>query len=67
MIIKNNFNKNNSQINYLEQEKEGIRKAVAKWEERFKKNEIDREKFLKQKQEFAKRQKELSKKINKLK
>lgn len=65
MIIKNNFN--NYKIDYLQKEKDSIRKSVTKLDEKFKKGEIDREKFLKQNSEFAKRQEDLTKKINRLK
>ena len=64
MIIKNDFFKENN--NYLMQEKEGLNKAIKKLDDRFKKGEIDREKFLKQNQEFAKKQMELNKRIEKL-
>ena len=64
MIIKNDFFKENN--NYLTQEKDGLNKAIKKLDDRFKKDEIDREKFLKQNQEFAKKQMELNKRIEKL-
>ena len=64
MIIKNDFFQENN--NYLMQEKEGLNKAIKKLDDRFKKEEIDREKFLKQNQEFAKKQIELNKRIDKL-
>lgn len=64
MIIKNDFFKENN--NYLMQEKEELNKAIKKLDDRFKKEEIDREKFLKQNQEFAKKQLELNKRIEKL-
>ena len=64
MIIKNDFFKKNN--NYLMQEKDGLNKAIKKLDDRFKKEEIDREKFLKQNQEFAKKQIELNKRIEKL-
>ncbi len=64
MIIKNDFFKENN--NYLTQEKDGLNKAIKKLDDRFKKDEIDREKFLKQNQEFAKKQIELNKRIEKL-
>lgn len=64
MIIKNDFFKENN--NYLTQEKDGLNRAIKKLDDRFKKEEIDREKFLKQNQEFAKKQMELNKRIEKL-
>ena len=64
MIIKNDFFKENN--NYLMQEKDGLNKAIKKLDDRFKKEEIDREKFLKQNQEFDKKQVELNKRIDKL-
>ena len=64
MIIKNDFFKENN--NYLMQEKEGLNRAIKKLDDRFKKEEIDREKILKQNQEFAKKQIELNKRIEKL-
>ncbi len=65
MIIKNNFfeEKNNT----LERQKEGIKKAVAKLDERFQKGEIDRDKFLKQNEVFANKHEKLNKLIDKLK
>lgn len=62
MIIKNNFNENK---NIYEETKKGLDDAVYNLDKRFKNGEIDREKFLKQNNEFAKRQQELAKKINK--
>lgn len=64
MIIKNDFFNNDK--NYLEREKEGLKKSIDKLDKRFQNSEIDREKFLKQNLEFAKRHKELNKKIEKL-
>lgn len=64
MIIKNDFK--NIKKDYLQEEKEGLNRAVLNLDKRFKKNEIDREKFLKQNLEFAKRQVELNKKQEKL-
>ena len=64
MIIKNDFfNKEND---YLQKEKEGLIKAVEKFDKRFKNQEVDREKFLKQNEIFAKRHAEINKKIEKL-
>ena len=64
MIIKNDFF--NNENDYLQQEKKGLIKAVEKLDKRFKSNEIDREKFLKQNEIFAKRHEEINKKIEKL-
>ena len=64
MIIKNNFFNNNR--DYLMKEKEGLMKSVQKLDQRFKNNEVDREKFIKQNEIFAKRHAELNKKIEKL-
>lgn len=64
MIIKNDFF--NKDKNYLERERDGLRKSIDKLDKRFKNSEVDREKFLKQNLEFAKRHKELNKRIEKL-
>ena len=64
MIIKNDFF--NNENDYLQKEKEGLIKAVEKLDKRFKNNEVDREKFLKQNEIFAKRHAEINKKIEKL-
>ena len=64
MIIKNEFFEN--ERDYLLKQKEGLKKAIDNWDARFQKDEIDREKFLKQNIEFAKRQQELNKKIENL-
>lgn len=58
MIIRNNFNKKD----YVTEQKIGLKKAIDKLDERFQKGEIEREKFLKQNEIFAKRQRELNKK-----
>ena len=64
MIIKNDFF--NNENDYLQKEKEGLIKAVEKFDKRFKNNEVDREKSLKQNEVFAKRHAEINKKIEKL-
>lgn len=64
MIIKNNFNQNKTE--YLAKEKEGLDKAISKLDKRFQNKEIDREKFLKQNEEFAKKQAFLKQKMEKL-
>ena len=64
MIIKNDFF--NKDKNYLERERDGLRKSIDKLDKRFKNSEVDREKFLKQNLEFAKRHKKLNKRIEKL-
>ena len=60
MIIKNREN------DYLKKEKEGLIKAVQKFDQRFKNNEVELENFLKQNEKFAKRHSEINKKIEKL-
>ena len=64
MIIKNDFF--NQDRDYLMKEKEGLMKSVKKFDQRFQNNEVDREKFLKQNEIFAKRHEEINKKIEKL-
>lgn len=64
MIIKNDFF--NTERDYLMEEKEGLNKAISNFDKRFKKKEVSKEKFLEQNLLFAKRQKELNKKIEKL-
>lgn len=59
MIIKNNFNKTSN--DFLQEEKKGLDKAINKLDERFKKGELEREVFLKQNKEFAKKQIDLKK------
>lgn len=64
MIIKNNFNKSSN--DFLQEEKKGLDKAINKLDERFKKGELEREVFLKQNKEFAKKQIDLKKRMDKL-
>jgi len=64
MIIENKFFK--SEKDYLLEQKEGLKKAIDNLDSRFKKDQIDREKFLKQNAEFAKRQEKLNKEFEKL-
>ncbi len=64
MIIKNNFNKTSN--DFLQEEKKGLDKAINKLDERFKKGELEREVFLKQNKEFAKKQSDLKKRMDKL-
>ena len=64
MIIKNNFNKTNQ--DFLQEEKKGLDRAINKLDERFKKGELEREIFLKQNKEFAKKQIDLKKRMDKL-
>ena len=64
MIIKNEFF--NSEEDLLYKEKEGLDKAIKKWDDRFQKGEVEREKFLKKNIDFAKKQKEIKEKIQKL-
>ena len=64
MIIKKDYlNRGN---NYLQQEKEGLNKAIENFDKRFKNNEVEREKFLKGLDEFAKKQVDINKRIDKL-
>ena len=64
MIIKNNFNKSSN--DFLQEEKKGLDKAINKLDERFKKGELESEVFLKQNKEFAKKQIDLKKRMDKL-
>lgn len=64
MIIKNNFNKTTN--DFLQEEKKGLDRAINKLDERFKKGELEREIFLKQNKEFAKKQSDLKKRMDKL-
>lgn len=64
MIIKNNFNKTSN--DFLQEEKKGLDKAINKLDERFKKGELERRIFLKQNKEFAKKQIDLKKRMDKL-
>ena len=64
MIIKNNFNKTSN--DFLQEEKKGLDKAINKLDERFKKGELEREVFLKQNKEFAKKLIDLKKRMDKL-
>lgn len=64
MIIKNNFKKTSN--DFLQEEKKGLDKAINKLDERFKKGELEREVFLKQNKEFAKKQIDLKKRMDKL-
>jgi len=63
MIIKNEFFQNEK--DYLIKQREGLNKAIENWDKRFQKDEVERETFLRQNIEFAKRQGELNKKIEK--
>ena len=62
MIIKNRFQE---KIDILEEESEGIRKAVSNLDKRYKNNEIERDKFLKQAKAFAKQHEAIKKLQNK--
>lgn len=64
MIMKNDFNKKSE--DFLFQEKIGLDKAVNHLKERYDKSELERDVFLKQNEEFAKRQAELKKRMNKI-
>lgn len=55
MIIKNDFFKDR---NYLQEEKEGLDRAVENFNKRYKKGEVKKENFFKQNEEFL----EMSKK-----
>lgn len=63
MIIKNDFF--NEKRNYLEEEKKGLDRAVENFVKRYEKGEVKKENFLKQNEEYAKRQKALNEKIKK--
>ncbi|MBR3660669.1 MAG: hypothetical protein IKN63_02065 [Bacilli bacterium] len=63
MIIKKDYL--NLDNNYLEQEKEGLNKAIENFDKRFKNKEVEREKFLKGLDEFAKKQVDINKRIDK--
>jgi len=64
MIIKNNFYK--KQEDYLKKEKEGLEIAIKNFDKRFRKKEVERDNFLKQNMEFAKKSKKIKKKQEKL-
>ena len=64
MIIKNDYLNQNR--DYLEREKMGLNKAIENFDKRFKKNEVERSTFLKGMDEFAKKQIDLNKRIEKL-
>ena len=64
MIIKNEFFNNEEDLLY--KEKEGLDKAIKKWDDRFQKGEVERDNFLKKNMDFAKKQQELKEKIQKL-
>ena len=65
MIINNDYLNRNKKINYLQEEKKGLNKAIANYDKRFKNNEIERESFLKGLKEFSKKQINLNKRIEK--
>ena len=64
MIIRNDYL--NQDRNYLQEEKKGLNKAIDNFDKRFKNNQVERENFLKGLDEFAKKQKDLNKRIDKL-
>jgi hypothetical protein len=64
MIIRNDYlNRGN---NYLEMEKKGLDKAIQNFDKRFRDNQVERTNFLKGMDNFAKKQKDLNKRIKKL-
>lgn len=58
MIIKNDFNKI---PDYNQMKRDGLNKAVDNFNKRFKEGMVERENFIKQNHEFAKKQQELKK------
>ena len=64
MIIKNDYLNQNR--DYLEREKMGLNKAIENFDKRFKNNEIERSNFLKGLDNFAKKQRDLNKRIDSL-
>ena len=68
MIIRNNFGLDkkgfNRQPDYLEQEKIGLKKSIDNLDARYKKGEIDIEKFKKIAGGYAARQEDLNRRIN---
>ena len=64
MIIKKNYL--NREMDYLQEEKKGLNKAIENFDKRYKKNEVERENFLKGLDEFSKKQIDLNKRIDKL-
>ena len=63
MIIKKDYM--NRKIDYLQEERKGLDKAVNKLDERYKNNEIDKDNFYKQLNVFTKRGEDLRKRIDK--
>ena len=64
MIIKKDYL--NREMDYLQEEKKGLNKAIENFDKRYKKNEVERENFLKGLDEFSKKQIDLNKKIDML-
>ena len=62
MIIKKDYM--NRKIDYLQEERKGLDKAVNKLDERYKNNEIDKDNFYKQLNVFTKRGEDLKKRID---
>ena len=63
MIIKNNYL--NKEINYLEEERKGLDKAINKLDERYQKKEIEKDDFYKQLNIFKQRGEEIKKRMDK--
>ena len=74
MIIRNNFNNKNNfgsrrnfddNNNYLDQQKNGLRKSINNLDERYKKGEIDFDKFKRIAGNYATQHENLNQRINK--
>ena len=63
MIIKKDYM--NRKIDYLQEERKGLDKAVSKLDERYQKKEIEKDNFYKQLDVFTKRGEDLRKRIDK--
>ena len=63
MIIKKDYI--NREFDYLQEERKGLDKAINKLDERYKNNEIEKDKFYKQLDVFTKRGEDLKKRMDK--
>ena len=63
MIIKKDYM--NRKIDYLQEERKGLEKAVNKLDERYQNKEIEKDNFYKQLNVFTKRGEDLRKRIDK--
>ena len=75
MIIRNNFNNNKNNFgsrrnfddnnNYLDQQKNGLKRSIDNLDDRYKKGQIDFDKFKKIADNYAVQHKNLNQRINK--